>query len=212
MIDIKSIEPSGWRRFVWLSQKHKAEVSFLWVAWESLDWQSLMKHTMIRPQHWRLMHSLPLTMAQCWSADKTTTLLLFFSPRKKIRRRRRGTETEREEEWWYNSLCAYLLVHESIWLFLYKKARLSYRVSIYHFHLELARSALIASHWFVRGVGWMKGMTAEQYVEYNSYYTRPMAMALIIGGDLLYARLRAHKHPGPGRCIWSLFYVDFLHH
>lgn len=36
-----------------------------------------------------------------------------------------------------NQLCLYLLAHESIWLFLYKKARLSWRVSIYRFHLEL---------------------------------------------------------------------------
>lgn len=39
-----------------------------------------------------------------------------------------------------------------------------------------------------------------------------MAMALIIRGDLLYPQLGAHKHPGTGHCIWSLFYVDFLHH
>lgn len=35
-------------------------------------------------------------------------------------------------------------------------------------------------------------------------------MALIIKGDLLYAQLRAHKHPGTGHCIWSLLYVDFF--
>lgn len=61
----------------------------------------------------------------------------------------------------------------------------------------------------------MKGMTAKRYEEYNSYnssYTRPMAMALIIRGDLLFPQLRAHKHPGTGHCIWCLFYVDFLHH
>lgn len=61
----------------------------------------------------------------------------------------------------------------------------------------------------------MKGMTAKRYEEYNSYnssYTRPMAMALIIRGDLLYPQLRAHKHPGTGHCIWCPFYVDFLHH
>ncbi len=55
-----------------------------------------------------------------------------------------------------NRLCLYLLAHESMWLFLYKEARLSWRVSIYHFHLKLgavARSSLIAPHWFERRGG-----------------------------------------------------------
>lgn len=82
----------------------------------------------------------PTDPPQAWNSGDlmiTTTSVLFFSPKVIAQKnRRRVTQQEGEEELKENRLCLYLLACESIWLFLYKKTLLSWKVSIYCFHLE----------------------------------------------------------------------------
>lgn len=184
---------------------------------------------MIRPRHRWLMRCTVLTLHcfchHAWhTADpliSTRTLPLSLS--RTASKGKKKQEEEAASEWretrsWGKTacVCIYWLMNQYGFSYSERAGCNGEWVSVAPTWSQgtVARSPLIASRRFVRGA-WMKGVTAKRYEEYKSYYSsyrRPMAMALITGSDLLYPWLRPHKHPGAGRCVWSLFHVDSLHH
>lgn len=142
---------------------------FLRVAWESLDWQPLMKQALIRPPNRWLTHSILLTLhCFCHGAWHRADLLIrwelhsfFFShwvdTKKKKIQRRRGIQIEGEEQL-SKSACVRIYWSMNQYGFSYTKGLGCHRewVSITSTWNSgaAARSSLIASHWFVGGSEW----------------------------------------------------------